>query len=58
MVKCNVRRIKDDLGKTIDEADNLAKMIMIEQGIDAAYEIEEPISRSYAFRTLRCARLA
>lgn len=49
LVKSNVRRIKDDLGKTIDEADNLAKMIMIEQAIDAAYEIEEPISRSYAF---------
>ncbi len=48
-MKCNVRRIKDDLGKTIDEADNLAKMIMIEQAIDAAYEIDEPISRSYAF---------
>jgi hypothetical protein len=49
MVKSNVRRIKDDIGKTIDEADNLAKMIMIEQAIDAAYEIDEPISRSYAF---------
>ena len=49
MVKSNVRRIKDDLGRTVDAEDNLAKMIMIEQAIDAAYEIDEPISRSYAF---------
>ena len=49
MVKCNVRRIRDDLGRTVDAEDNLAKMIMIEQAIDAAYEIDEPISRSYAF---------
>ena len=49
MVKCNVRRIRDDLGRTVDAEDNLAKMIMSEQAIDSAYEIDEPISRSYAF---------
>lgn len=40
---------KDDLGKTVDQEDNLARMILIEQAVDAAYEIEEEVSRSYAF---------
>jgi hypothetical protein len=39
---------EDDSGKTIDESDNLPRMILIEQAIDAAYEIEETISQSYA----------
>ena len=42
-------RRKDDLGKTVDTEDNLARMILIEQGIDVAYEIKDKISRSYAF---------
>jgi len=40
---------KDDLGKTVDQEDNLARMILIEQAVDAAYEIEDKVSRSYAF---------
>ncbi|MHA1212074.1 MAG: hypothetical protein ACTSSH_06400, partial [Candidatus Heimdallarchaeota archaeon] len=44
-----MKRIRDDLGSTIDGEDNLAKMIMIEQAIDAACEIEEPVSKSYAY---------
>ena len=44
-----LKRIKDDIESTIDAEDNLQKMILIEQAIDAAYEIEERISRSYAF---------
>jgi len=42
-------RSKDDIGKTVDKEDNLARMILIEQGIDAAYDIKEVVSRSYAF---------
>lgn len=44
-----MKKTKDDLGSTIDGEDNLARMILIEQAIDAAYEIDEDISRSYAF---------
>ena len=44
-----VKRIKDDLGGTIDGEDNLARMILIEQAIDAANEIKDVVSRSYAF---------
>ncbi|MGC9778281.1 MAG: hypothetical protein HZR80_03475 [Candidatus Heimdallarchaeota archaeon] len=44
-----MKKIRDDIGKTIDSEDNLPKMILIEQAIDSAYEIEEPVSRSYAF---------
>ncbi len=40
---------KDDLGKTVDQEDNLARMILIEQAVDAAFEIEDKVSRSYAF---------
>ena len=40
---------KDDLGKTVDQEDNLARMILIEQAVDAAYEIKDKVSRSYAF---------
>jgi hypothetical protein len=43
-----VKRTKDDLGSTIDAEDNLTKMILIEQAIDAAHQIHEPVSRSYA----------
>lgn len=44
-----MKKIKDDLGGTIDSEDNLAKMILIESSIDAAEEIDEEISKSYAF---------
>ncbi|MFW9923858.1 MAG: hypothetical protein ACFFDW_11295 [Candidatus Thorarchaeota archaeon] len=44
-----MKKTKDDLGSTIDGEDNLARMILIEQAIDAAYEIDEDVSRSYAF---------
>lgn len=44
-----MKKIKDDIGKTVDSEDNLPKMILIEQAIDSSYEISEPISRSYAF---------
>ena len=44
-----VKRHKDDLGSTIDAEDNLTKMILIEQAIDAANKINETVSRSYAY---------
>jgi len=43
-----VKHIKDDLGSTVDSEDNIVQMILIEQAVDAALEIEEPVSRSYA----------
>ena len=48
-MNARVKKIKDDIGKTIDSEDNLPKMILIEQAIDSAYDITEPVSRSYAF---------
>ena len=44
-----MQRIKDDLGSTVKAEDNLPRMIMIEQAIDAAYEIKGEVSKSYAF---------
>lgn len=44
-----MKRYKDDLGNTIDAEDNLTKMILIEQAIDAANKINEIVSRSYAY---------
>ena len=44
-----MKQFKDDLGSTIDAEDNLTKMILIEQAIDTAHSIIEPVSRSYAF---------
>lgn len=44
-----LKKIRDDLGGTIDSEDNLARMILIEQAIDAAHDIDEEISRSYAY---------
>ncbi|NHK32774.1 MAG: hypothetical protein FK730_15600 [Asgard group archaeon] len=44
-----MKRHKDDLGSTIDAEDNLTKMILIEQAIDAANKINETVSRSYAY---------
>ena len=40
---------KDDFDRTIDKEDNLTKMILIEQAIDTSFEIDDEISRSYAF---------
>lgn len=47
-MKAVVKHIKDDLGSTVDSEDNVVRMILIEQAVDAALEIEEPVSRSYA----------
>lgn len=44
-----VKRVKDDIGHIVDSEDNIARMILLEQAIDAAYEIDESVSRSYAF---------
>lgn len=49
MAVSNTKKYKDDIGRTIDGEDNLAKMILIEQAIDASFEIDEEVSRSYAF---------
>ncbi len=44
-----MKKFQDDLGSTIDAEDNLTKMILIEQAIDAANKINEIVSRSYAY---------
>ncbi|NHJ40399.1 MAG: hypothetical protein FK731_10240 [Asgard group archaeon] len=44
-----MKKFQDDLGSTIDAEDNLTKMILIEQAIDAANKSNEIVSRSYAY---------
>ncbi|MEA2071415.1 MAG: hypothetical protein U9O98_09005 [Asgard group archaeon] len=39
---------KDDLGKIIDDEDNLHRMVFLEQAIDAAYKIDDKINRSFS----------
>jgi hypothetical protein len=43
-----MKRFSDDLGSTIDEQDNLLQMFLIEQAIEAAYQITDDVSRSFA----------
>lgn len=43
-----MKRVKDDLGSIIDAEDNLPRMLLIEEAIDAALEIKEEVAKSYA----------
>ncbi|MBD3189864.1 MAG: hypothetical protein GF308_04435 [Candidatus Heimdallarchaeota archaeon] len=43
-----MKRVKDDLGSIIDAEDNLPRMLLIEEAIDAALEIREEVAKSYA----------